>query len=151
MKILMVCLGNICRSPLADGLLRHKVEKLKLDIVVDSAGTADYHTGSAPDHRMIATAKKNGVDLSTLRARQFETRDFDEFDVIYVMDQSNLRNVLRKARNQQDEQKVKLILNELHDRTDLEVPDPYYGSQKDFDEVFELLDKTTDRLIEIYR
>lgn len=151
MKILMVCLGNICRSPLADGLLRHKVAQLQLDIFVDSAGTANYHTGNQPDSRMIATARKNGVDLSTLRARQFVVADFENFDVIYVMDKSNQSNVLRLARTDEDRQKVRLLLNEINPGENLEVPDPYYGEQKDFDEVYELLDKTTDRLIEIYK
>ena len=113
MKILMVCLGNICRSPLADGLLRHKVQRDGISATVDSAGTANYHTGGPPDERMTATALQNGIDLSSLRARQFEVSDFDSFDLIYVMDKSNYHNVTRLARDEKDVQKVKLILDEL--------------------------------------
>lgn len=93
MRILMVCLGNICRSPLADGLLRNKVSEKKLPWMVDSAGTAAYHIGNPPDHRMIQTAKANRIDISEFRARQFTTQDFVAFDRIYVMDQSNYNNV----------------------------------------------------------
>ena len=93
MKILMVCLGNICRSPLADGLMRKKVQEHKLDVYVDSAGTANYHVGGAPDERMTQTARRKGVDISKLQARQFVVSDFDAFDIIYVMDKSNYQNV----------------------------------------------------------
>ncbi|MES2799830.1 MAG: low molecular weight protein-tyrosine-phosphatase [Bacteroidota bacterium] len=150
MKILMVCLGNICRSPLADGLMRQKVAQKQLDFEIDSAGTANYHIGSQADKRMIATAKKYGVDLSTLRARQFEVNDFDKFDIIYVMDKSNLQNVNRLSRSENDKLKVKLILNEIYPGEHQEVPDPYYGTQNDFEEVFELLDKTTNSILEKY-
>ncbi len=149
MKILMVCLGNICRSPLADGLLRHKVQRDGISATVDSAGTANYHTGGPPDERMTATALQNGIDLSSLRARQFEVSDFDSFDLIYVMDHSNYHNVTRLARDEKDVQKVKLILDELgHSNTIQEVPDPYYGGQAGFDHVFDLLDRATDVILE---
>jgi protein-tyrosine phosphatase len=144
----MVCLGNICRSPMADGLLRKKVDELGLSWTVDSAGTASYHIGKKPDERMRKTALKFNVSLEDLRARQFSVHDFDEFDLIYVMDQSNLSNVLRLARNNADESKVRLILNELHENQDLEVPDPYYGGEQGFIDVYNLLDKATDRIIE---
>ena len=149
MKILMVCLGNICRSPLADGLLRHKVQRDGISATVDSAGTANYHTGGPPDERMTETAMNNGIDLSSLRARQFGVSDFDSFDLIYVMDHSNYHNVTRLARGEEDVQKVKLILDELgHSNTIQEVPDPYYGGQAGFDHVFDLLDRATDVIIE---
>jgi len=149
MKILMVCLGNICRSPLADGLLRHKVQRDGISATVDSAGTANYHTGGPPDERMTETAMNNGIDLSSLRARQFGVSDFDSFDLIYVMDHSNYHNVTRLARGEEDVQKVKLILDELgHSNTIQEVPDPYYGGQAGFDHVFDLLDRATDEILE---
>jgi len=149
MNILMVCLGNICRSPLADGLLRNKVKRDGLAAIVDSAGTANYHVGGPPDERMTETAMKNGIDISSLRARQFEVSDYDNFDLIYVMDKSNYHNVTRLARNDKDIEKVKLILDELgHSNTIQEVPDPYYGGQAGFDHVFDLLDRSTDIIIE---
>lgn len=149
MKILMVCLGNICRSPLADGILRQKSEELGLSFKVDSAGTANYHVGEAPDHRMRATARKFGYSIDDLKARQFTKNDFDDFDLIYAMDKSNYANILSLARNEKDRHKVKILLEEYPgDFT--EVPDPYYGAQKDFDEVFEILDKATDEIINKY-
>jgi protein-tyrosine phosphatase len=150
MKILMVCLGNICRSPLADGVLRHKVNKLNLNIIVDSAGTANYHIGSAPDKRMIATAKNKGVDIGFLKARQFEYKDFEEFDSIFVMDQNNYKNVIQLAKTDQDKCKVKLLLEVTSKVHRKEVPDPYYGTQTDFEEVYELVDHATDAIIESY-
>lgn len=147
MKVLMVCLGNICRSPLADGILRQKVSEQNLDIYVDSAGTADYHIGAAPDQRMRQTAKKFGYNIDNLRGRQFKVKDFDEFDLIYVMDKSNLSNVLKLARNEEDKQKVSLILNESNPGKDLEVPDPYYGGEQGFIDVFHMLDEATDIIL----
>ena len=147
MRILMVCLGNICRSPLADGILRNKVSEKKLPWIVDSAGTAAYHIGNPPDHRMIQTAKDNGIDISGLRARQFNTKDFTAFDRIYVMDQSNYNNVIRLASTNSDRQKVYLLLDHLYPNKQLEVPDPYYGNQSDFDAVFTLVNEATEALI----
>lgn len=142
-RVLFVCLGNICRSPLADGLLRKKVIEENLNVVVDSAGTAAYHVGEAPDLRMTKTAKSHGTDISFLKARQFQVSDFDAFDFIYVMDKSNLENVLKLARTNADSSKVKLILNELFPTENREVPDPYYGGQSGFELVYELLDEAT--------
>ena len=147
MRILMVCLGNICRSPLADGLLRHKVSEKQLPWMVDSAGTAAYHIGNPPDHRMIQTAKAKGIDISDLRARQFTLQDFDAFDRIYVMDQSNYNNVLRLARTDADQQKVYFLLDHLYPNKQQEVPDPYYGNQADFNAVFTLVNEATEALI----
>jgi protein-tyrosine phosphatase len=146
----MVCLGNICRSPLADGVLRHKVNKLNLNIIVDSAGTANYHIGASPDKRMIATAKMKGVDIGFLKARQFEYKDFEEFDSIFVMDQNNYKNVIQLAKTDQDKCKVKLLLEVTSKVHRKEVPDPYYGTQTDFEEVYELVDQATDAIIESY-
>ena len=148
MKILMVCLGNICRSPLADGLMRKKVQENKLDVYVDSAGTANYHVGGAPDERMTQTARRKGVDISKLKARQFVVSDFDAFDIIYVMDKSNYQNVIDLARNENDIVKVKLILDELGYAASIqEVPDPYYGGQDGFEHVFDLLDQSTEIIL----
>lgn len=148
MKILMVCLGNICRSPLAEGVLRHKIEREKLAITVDSAGTSGFHSGRKPDERMIDTALSFGVDLRNLRARQFEVSDFDTFDVIYVMDSSNYSNIVSLSRTESDRLKVKLILNELAPGKNQAVPDPYYGDKQAFVEVFQLVDEVTDTIIQ---
>lgn len=144
----MVCLGNICRSPMADGLLRKKVSDAGLDVFVDSAGTANYHIGEAPDNRMRATAASFGYPIDTLRARQFRVQDFDEFDLIYAMDSSNYQNILRLARKQSDHEKVKMILDEIHPGEKMDVPDPYYGGEEGFTHVFNLLDVATDRILE---
>ncbi|MEO6305054.1 MAG: low molecular weight protein-tyrosine-phosphatase [Bacteroidia bacterium] len=143
-KILFVCLGNICRSPLAEGIMLHLKEKHNLNVDIDSAGTAGYHIGEAPDKRTIANAKKNGVDLSKLRARQFNISDLDVFDKIYVMDQSNLKNVLSLTKNNEQKEKVSLFLNSVYPGKDLEVPDPYYGTEQTFEDVFQLVYKACD-------
>lgn len=143
-KVLMVCLGNICRSPLAQGILESKVTGR--DILVDSAGTGAYHIGELPDKRSIDVAQKYGIDLTNQRARQFTVSDFDEFDLIFVMDRSNRDNILQLARSKSDAAKVKLILNELDMDLDLEVPDPYFGGDAGFEHVYELLNKACDRI-----
>lgn len=143
-KILMVCLGNICRSPLAEGLLAAKLPKDKF--IVDSAGTGNYHIGKQPDPRSIATAKKNGIDITNQRGRQFSSNDFDEFDYIFAMDISNFENIIRLAKNDAQKEKVELILNHLFPGDNVDVPDPYYGLQNGFDMVYEMLDETCDIL-----
>ncbi len=147
MRILMVCLGNICRSPLADGLLKSKVDSLGLDVVVDSAGTSSYHVGHSPDARMRATARERGISIDELEARQFTVQDFNDFDLIYAMDQSNYQNIVDLARSEDDKSKVHLILNESHPNKNLEVPDPYFGGDQGFIEVYEILDEATDAII----
>ena len=147
-KILMVCLGNICRSPMADGLLRKKVKENNLSVEVDSAGTGDWHVGEAPDPRMRETAKKFGTPIDELRGRQFKVSDFDKFDLIYVMDKSNYQNVLKLARNDEDKSKVDMILNEITPGENAEVPDPYFGGDQGFIDVYNMLDKATDNIIE---
>lgn len=151
MKILFVCLGNICRSPLGDGILRRKAAEAGLDIRVDSAGTANYHVGGAPDVRMIATAKNRGTDISFLRARQFSARDFQDFDCIYVMDKSNYDNVIRLAVEDSHREKVFFALDEIYPEQQMGVPDPYYGDQAGFDHVYDLLDSVTDNILEKIR
>ena len=145
-KILMVCLGNICRSPLAEGILKSKVNKET--VFVDSAGTGAWHSGELPDKRSIAVAKKYGIDLTDQRARLFLVEDFDKFDHIYVMDQSNYKNVCRLAPNDAALNKVQLILNEIETDKNLEVPDPYYGGDQGFENVFKMLDKACERIKE---
>ncbi|RZS92627.1 protein-tyrosine phosphatase [Aquimarina brevivitae] len=134
----MVCLGNICRSPLAEGILQSKLDPTKFQ--VDSCGTASYHIGNTPDPRSIEVAKKNGIDISSQRADQFKVSYFDNYDRIYVMDESNYNNVIALAKNQQHINKVKLILQEIQPDSVLEVPDPYYGGADGFDNVYQLLD-----------
>ena len=145
MKLLVVCLGNICRSPMAEGILRKKIKDKNLSIDVDSAGTADYHVGEPPDPRAIATAKSYGVDISGLRGRQFTRRDFDQFDRIYAMDASNYRNILSLARNEADKSKVSYFLSD--NNHGLDVPDPWYGEPEGFFPVFELLDIASEKIL----
>ena len=136
----MVCLGNICRSPLAEGILKLKVDSQKY--FIDSAGTGSYHLGSPPDKRSIAVARKNNLDISYQRCRQFGVSDFDEFDIIYVMDNSNKRDVLALARDENDKAKVKMILNEIFPNENVDVPDPYLGGDQGFEKVYKLLEET---------
>jgi protein-tyrosine phosphatase len=144
-KVVMVCLGNICRSPLAEGILQSKISE---NIFVDSAGTADYHIGHLPDKRSIAVAKKHGINISNQRCKHFTSKYFEIFDHIYVMDQSNYQNVIKLAKSQKDKEKVKLILNESYPNQNLEVPDPYYGGDDGFENVFQMLNKACDALAE---
>lgn len=144
MKILMVCLGNICRSPLAEGILR---SKLNNEFHIDSAGTGAWHIGKSPDKRSVMVAKKYGIDISTRRARQFNVNDFEEFDLIYVMDESNYEDVISLAKNEIHKTKVKLILGEW-DGKNKNVPDPYYGGDEAFEEVYKILDEVTAQIVE---
>ena len=141
-KILMVCLGNICRSPLAEGILASKLPKVKF--LVDSAGTGAWHSGHQPDARSIAVAKKHQLDISTQRARLFKVEDFETFDYIYVMDKSNFRDVIRLAKNDEQKEKVEIILNELYPNENVDVPDPYYGIDNGFQMVYEMLDEVCE-------
>lgn len=141
MKILMVCLGNICRSPLAHGVLEHMVNEKGLDWEVDSAGTGNWHVGEPPDSRSVAVARRYGVDISAQCCRQFVPDDFDYYDRIYVMDHSNYRDVVRLARTDRDKQKVQLFLG------DDVVPDPYYDDLQ-FDPVYKMIKARCQKLIE---
>lgn len=134
----MVCLGNICRSPLAEGILKSKLPES--GFFVDSAGTANYHIGRQPDHRSIETAKKYGVDITYQRGRQFVVSDFDDFDYIYAMDSTNFNDIISLSRNINDASKIKLILDELTDVDTADVPDPYYGGSQGFENVYRILD-----------
>lgn len=144
-KILMVCLGNICRSPLAEGILKSKVDSSK--VTVDSAGTGDWHIGNEPDKRSIAVGKKYNINITNQRGRQFSASDFDDFDSIYVMDNSNKQNVLALAKNDAQREKVKLILNEIFPGENVDVPDPYYGGDSGFENVFKMLDEACDKIV----
>jgi protein-tyrosine phosphatase len=151
-SILMVCLGNICRSPLAEGVLRHKLEEAGIkNIRVDSAGTSDYHVGDCPDSRSAKNAKSHGIDISKLRGRQFSEKDFDDFDLIYVMDASNYNNVIALARNESDKEKVDLLLNAKWPGKNIAVPDPYYGSGDGFEKIFQLVEQACDEIVKKLR
>ena len=143
-KILMVCLGNICRSPLAEGILKSKIDSN--NVYVDSAGTGHWHIGKKPDPRSIEVAKKHQLDITDQRARQFSKQDFDDFDYIFVMDNSNKKDVLSIARNDSDKEKIHLILNEIFPNENMDVPDPYYGGSEGFQNVYRMLDLSCDSI-----
>lgn len=142
----MVCLGNICRSPLAEGILQHKINNLSLGWEVDSAGTSSFHAGEKPDIRSIQVAIKNGIDISNQRSRPFRGWDFETFDWIYVMDSSNYRDVIAMAQSEKEKEKVKLIMNELSPGKNIAVPDPYYG-EFGFENVYKMLDQACNKIV----
>ena len=142
----MVCLGNICRSPLAEGILRQKIDAYHLGWRVDSAGTGGWHAGERPDRRSIAIAAKHGIDISRQRARQFQPVDFEQFDRIFVMDTQNLNEVLRQTGSAEHHQKVDLMLNQLYPGENRIVPDPYYDDDG-FEQVFQMLEKACERFV----
>lgn len=136
-KVLMVCLGNICRSPLAEGILKSKLDRENFH--VDSAGTASYHIGKGPDNRSISIAKRFGIDISQQRCRQFTYKDFSEFDFIFAMDNNNYEHIIALAKSENQKAKVNLLLNNKNSGNK-EVPDPYYGGEDGFEEIFHLID-----------
>ena len=142
----MVCLGNICRSPLAHGILESKLPKTSF--YVDSAGTAAFHVGNQPDHRSIEVAKAYNIDISHQSARQFIPSDFDTFDYIFAMDSSNYNHIISLAKSNSDIGKVKLFLEENETLTNKNVPDPYYGDTNNFKDVFHLIETTSEILSE---
>jgi len=150
MKILMVCLGNICRSPLAEGILQQKAWQAGLSWSIESAGTNSYHTGEPPHPLSQKVARLNGIDISKQRARRFTASDFETFDKIYVMAVDVLQDVRRISRDKFDAAKVDMLLNELHPGTNADVPDPWYGPEPGYHEVFSLIDRACDMIIEKY-
>lgn len=147
MKILFVCLGNICRSPLAEGILKKKFEERGIQGTIHSAGFEPYHEGQHPDPRSISTALKHDIDIRNKVARLFTVSDFEEYDKILVMDSLNHADVMRLARNDADRAKVDYLLNLVNENANDEVPDPYYGGPSGFDKVYEMMDKACERLV----
>ena len=148
MKILMVCLGNICRSPLAEGILQHKVNEAGLSWKVDSAGTNGYHIGEPPHHLSQKVAKLNGIDICEQRARHFKPSDLEEYDQLYAMSQDVIEEMKIMAGNKWKEEKVKLLLDELHPGEELDVPDPWYGPEPGFHEAFKLINAACEKILQ---
>lgn len=144
----MVCLGNICRSPMAEGIAKHKIKEKGLDVFVDSAGTSNYHVNQAPDPRAIKKSAEKGIDISHYKGRQLTAADFDEFDHIFVMDSSNYQNAIALTNDEEKARKVKMMLNLSHPNSNMSVPDPYYGAEDGFENVYNLLDAACDVLIQ---
>ena len=140
----MVCLGNICRSPLAEGILQSKISS---EHIVESAGTIGLHAGEAPDKRSIKVARLNGVDISYQKSQKFRPEFFQQFDKIFCMDQNNYKDVLFLAKNEEHQRKVALLMEEA-DMFPLEVPDPYYGGEEGFDEIYEILDEAIEGFLD---
>ncbi|HMC98078.1 MAG TPA: low molecular weight protein-tyrosine-phosphatase [Flavobacteriales bacterium] len=151
MKILMVCLGNICRSPMAEGILREMARKEGLDVTTDSAGTSDYHVDDPPDPRAQAAMRKHGIDISDLRGRQFVAEDFERFDLLLAMDASNLRDMQGIASNKELARKAKLLMDYAPQHQHREVPDPYYGGDEGFDEVYVMVTEACRNLLKDVR
>ena len=143
----MVCLGNICRSPLAEGILQHKATAAGLNWVVDSAGTNGYHTGEAPHHLSIKVALQNGIDIRKQKSRKFIAQDFEHYDKIYAMAEDVIDDMKKIAQHKFDAKKVDLLLNELFPEQNLEVPDPWYGPEKGYHEVYELIEKACATIV----
>lgn len=150
MKILMVCLGNICRSPLAEGILAQKAIQKGLNWKIESAGTYGGHAGEKPDGRSIKVALKHNIDIEKQRSRQFNAYDLEQFDIIYAMDSANLKDLLKHAQNDEEIAKVKMIMNELEPDENVDVPDPYYG-EFGFENVYKMLEAACDVIVEKYK
>ena len=147
----MVCLGNICRSPLAEGILKHQLKEAGImDWEIDSAGTGGWHAGELPDRRSIEVAKKYDIDITSQRARKLNGYDLENFDLIFAMDANNYNDILKLSQNKAERDKVKLIMNEAYPGQNKHVPDPYYNDNG-FEEVFQMLDKACGKIIEHYR
>lgn len=144
-KILMVCLGNICRSPLAEGILKSKLDSALFQ--VDSAGTGGWHVGSPPDSRSVVVARKHGLDITDQRGKKFSSYDFEIYDHIFVMDNSNYRDVVKLAQSDSEKQKVQLILDEIFPGENVDVPDPYYGGDQGFENVYQMLDEACENIV----
>ncbi|HRP57130.1 low molecular weight protein-tyrosine-phosphatase [Agriterribacter sp.] len=150
MKILMVCLGNICRSPLAEGIMESKIEQARLSWQVDSAGTNGYHVGEPPHRLSQKVALMHGVDISGQRARNITGNDFDEFDIIYVMAEDVADEIKWRTGKKFNPAKVKLLMNEVYPGRNMDIPDPWYGAEPGYHKVFEMINKACDKIIERY-
>jgi protein-tyrosine phosphatase len=150
MKILMVCLGNICRSPLAEGILRHKAQSAGLDWTIESAGTNGYHVGEPPHRLSQKVAKLNGIDICSQRSRKFTSEDFDRFDKLYAMSSDVIDEMKFIAKKKFDASKVDLLMNELYPGRDMDVPDPWYGPEPGYHDVYEMINKACDKIINRY-
>jgi len=148
MKILLVCLGNICRSPLAEGILKDKLQKKGLSFTIDSAGTNGYHTGEPPHHLSQKVAKKNGIDIGKQISRRFTKNDIDNYDIIYAMAADVMQDIKKIAGDKFDNKKIMLFLNELHPGQNKDVPDPWYGDEDGYDEVYALLNEACEAIAE---
>jgi protein-tyrosine phosphatase len=148
MKILMVCLGNICRSPLAEGILQDKINKQKLNWQVDSAGTAGYHIGQPPHHLSQKVAKQNGIDISHQQCRKFVREDIIRFDKIFVMDGENYNDVKKICGKDWNENKVDLLLNTSFPNENRNVPDPWYGNEDGYHKVFSMIQEACEKICE---
>lgn len=144
-KILMVCLGNICRSPLAEGILKSKLDTTRFQ--VDSAGTGGWHVGSPPDPRSVTVARLHGLDITDQRGKKFSPYDFEVYDHIFVMDNSNYNDVVHQAQSDSEKLKVQLILDEIFPGENVDVPDPYYGGDQGFEKVFQMLDEACENIV----
>lgn len=143
----MVCLGNICRSPLAEGILKHKAAKAGLDWTIESAGTNGYHVGEAPHRLSQKVAKLNGIDICEQRARRFSATDFEKYDKIYAMSSDVIDEMKGIAGKKFDAGKVDLLMNELHPGKDQDVPDPWYGPEPGYHDVYKMIDQACDKII----
>jgi len=150
MRILMVCLGNICRSPMAEGILKQKAGKAGFNWIIDSAGTNGFHVGEAPHYLSQKVTKQHGIDISKQLARKFVKEDFDKFDKIYAMASDVMYGIKNISKEKFNSKKAILLLDELYTGKDEDVPDPWYGPEKGFHEVFDLLDKACEKIIEKY-
>ncbi|MCO5236014.1 MAG: low molecular weight phosphotyrosine protein phosphatase [Chitinophagaceae bacterium] len=150
MKILMVCLGNICRSPLAEGIMEFKIEQAHLNWQVDSAGTNGYHVGEAPHRLSQKVAQMHGIDISRQRARNIIPADFDHFDIVYAMAEDVIEEIRWRTGKNFNDAKVKLLMNELYPGRNIDVPDPWYGPESGYREVFDMINRACDKIVEHY-
>jgi protein-tyrosine phosphatase len=146
MKILFVCTGNICRSPLAEGILKDKLSKLSINAFIDSCGFESFHVGDHPDNRALTVAQKRGIDISGHSARLFTNADFDNFDRIYAMDSSHYKRLKKIARNDGDRKKIDFIMNTIYPGQNIPVPDPWYDDLDAFENVYDMLEPACERI-----
>lgn len=150
MKILMVCLGNICRSPLAEGIMEYKIQQANLDWIVDSAGTNGYHVGEAPHRLSQKVARMHGIDISKQRARHITRQDFEVFDIIYAMAEDVIEDIQWQTGRQYDASKIKLLMNEVYPGRNIDVPDPWSGPESGYIEVYDMINLACDKIIQHY-